>query len=341
MKLQGAILDNRPLEERLKDFSRDEILLPGAGVPYTNERPLRLKATVYNQRATDSCVAHALLTQLEYEGLLKESASQLQLYRKRANYAGSGANGVDLYGKVKQGLTRYSDSPTPTTATEAYANALRLLVGSDLTHPFKYFSYSDAYSPNKALYEYIPQDVHSGKAVVVFIHATNAEWRKEWVEPTDRVDLWTAPVRHAVVLVPKGDFTDSRGKRWLTVHDSAHFGGYSKRFISEEFLEKRAYWGAIVVAEGKTEPVETKPVLPTTPVSLGQRSVAVSNLQSFLISKGFLEPQYQTGYYGALTARAVLWYQLYHHKKFTDTIPELLSLKGHWWGAQSINSLKK
>ena len=340
--LNDALIDTRHPKERIKDYVRDEIMLASSGVPYTNQRPTEVGATVYNQYQTSSCVAHAVATALEYEGIItaQTAVSQLQLYRKRLNYPNSGAHGYDLFDKLKLGQTKYKDSPTPVNASEIFANTLPLLLGAKFLKDFSYFNYSDGRTANKALSEYVPDDVHNGKAIVIFIYASNAEWRKEYVEPTANVTLYTAPVRHAVVLIPRGDFTQN-GKRWLAVHDSAHFGGRYLRYISEEFLEKRVYWGATIVK--KDTPTPPPPVygLPVTACSFGDRSLAVSTLQAYLVGKKFLAPQYITGYYGQLTSKAVLWFQLYHHDMFDDSIPQLLALKGAWWGSQSIAVINK
>jgi hypothetical protein len=97
-----------------------------------------------------------------------------------------------------------------------------------------------------------------------------------------------------------------------------------------------------VFAKGEVPTPPAPPMLgnPTVPCKLNDKGQDVLNLQSFLIKGKFLEPQYLTGFYGNLTAKAVLWWQLYNHKKFTPPIPDLLALKGESWGPQSIAALK-
>jgi hypothetical protein len=75
-------------------------------------------------------------------------------------------------------------------------------------------------------------------------------------------------------------------------------------------------------------------------VKLGDKGQAVLNLQGFLVEKGFLERKFITGNYLGLTAKAVMWFQLYHHDMFDIEIPEILDLKGEWFGAQSVKVAK-
>jgi hypothetical protein len=63
-------------------------------------------------------------------------------------------------------------------------------------------------------------------------------------------------------------------------------------------------------------------------------------LQKYLIKEGKLKPEYQTGYYGAITAKAVLWWQLEHWDRYDQqkaNIPILLEYAGKYWGQGSID----
>lgn len=328
---EGALPDTRPEAEKAKDYKAEEIALAGSAQVFQNQKITKLTAKVYSQEQTYSCVPHAFLTQLEYEGIAKEM-SQLRAYRKRTNYPGGGSWGPDMYNQIKSGQNPNIEAPVVRGHTEGMANAMPYVLGNKLIKDFKYFSFDD--------YTKIPSMVSAGKAITIFIYASDNEWSREYVEVRDDVTLYNAYVRHAVTLVPQGDFTEN-GKQWLSVHDSAAFGGRHLRYISYDFLLRRVYYAAEVVAEGEVpapQPIQTGN--PTTPCKINDRSDNVRNLQAFLIKEKFLEPQYVTGFYGRLTSNAVLWWQLYNHQKFTSNIPELLSLKGEYWGAQSINALQ-
>lgn len=335
----SALIDERSDIEKAKDYSTQEIASALAVTPFQNSRIKELTATVYNQWYVGSCVPHAFYTQLEYEGIAPTGMSQLRAYRKRFNYPSEGSNGVDMYNKIKGGQS--NDFPTPRGFRESEAAAMPLIQGTGLIPDFKYFQHIDN---GRIVVEDIPKDVAVGKAITIFIYATESEWAREYVEIKDEnLKLSEAVVRHAVCLIPLGDFTKN-GKQWFSVHDSAKFGGRHLRYISYDFLQKRVYFSAKVI---KTTDI---PVPPAPPVIIekpyencnkGDRGTAVLNLQKYLIDGGYLKPEYATGYYGSLTAKAVLWWQLFNHKDFTSDIPQLLEWGGKYWGSQSINVVKK
>lgn len=335
----GALPDVRPQKERDKDYNAKELASAHHVVSFRHSKPTKLGATLYSQEYTSSCVAHAILTQLEYEGLIKPSPkgySQLLNYRKRQYYPNPGAWAVDLYERLREGQHKHSVAPVKPKHREAEANQLPYLVGEKMMPEFNYFSITD--------YKSVPGEVSSGKAVVVFIWATNAEWSKEYVtviEPD--LKLEGAYVRHAVCLMPNGDFKEKEGE-WLTVHDSAGFGGRHLRYISKDFLLNRCYYASKVYPKNNIpNPEPPVTTLPTVPCEFKQESKDVRNLQGYLIREGYLDSQYQTGYYGVLTAKALLEWQLVHYKEFNYVRPvrELLSLEGKWFGQQSIDIITK
>jgi hypothetical protein len=332
--LNAALPDTRPQKERDRDYYTAEIAAAPLSRPYQNPKPTTTAATIYSQEYTGSCVPHGFLTQLEYEGLIpKEGISQLRAYRKRANYPAAGSGAVDMYTKIKSGQSIYADCPTPIGVNDSYANALPQMPGTSLVKDFSYYQY-------KNLAE-VPYDIAAGKAVALFIYATEAEWAREYVEPTDAVSLETAYIRHCVCLIPTGDFTEN-GKKWLAVHDSAAFGGRHLRHISEEFLFKRAFFASKVHANDKTPTPPISYTPPSAPCSFGMSALPVHNLQAYLADKGYLDAKHVTGYYGAITAKAVLVWQLERWEAWKDKggVKHLLDLNGHYWGDVSIALIK-
>jgi hypothetical protein len=329
----GALLDHRPISAKNKDYLANE-LATTPGVPFTNDRPKALLSTVYSQEKTSSCVPHAILTQLEYEGVVKKSPdglSQLHAYRKRINYPHPGCIAADIYDAIKGGQRQNFLAPVKKGHTETQANELFYSLGEKLITDFHYYHITS--------YKTIPTDVSTGKAVMVFLYATLNEYSREYVTVRDKVNLSEAVVRHAVCLVPNGDFSQD-GQDWLTIHDSAAFNQRHLRYVSLDFLLQRAYYAAKVYRVNALPPVPPPtPFRPTEPCQFGDKTKAVKLLQSYLIHLGYLEPQYQTGYYGALTKKAVLEWQLTHAAKFNYVRPvrELLLLDGAWWGKQSID----
>lgn len=333
----SALPDNRPVILKEKDYSTAEVLTSSAPA-FQNPRPTKVTATEFNQWYAGSCVPHGVLTQLEYEGLVVPDISRLRLYRKRSNYPQSGSIGVDIYDKAKAGVS--TDFPTPPYCTEAMATAMPYIEGVKLLKDFTYFQYVDK-ETNRLLLEDVPHDVAIGKPVSIFIFASESEWSEKYVEiKNPSLGIGGAEVRHCVCIVPRGDFTEN-GKRWLAVQDSAKFGGLGLRYVEyDKFFLTRTYFAGKVYAKD-TIPVVVPPpqvidMIPDVACELGRRGDAVFALQRFLAKEGKLEAQYVTGYYGALTAKAVLWWQLEHWNEFDLTVPQLLDLGGKYWGNASI-----
>jgi len=223
------------------------------------------------------------------------------------------------------------------------ATAMEYELGMKLIKDFTFYQYIDK-ATGKQLLENVPVDVASGKAVPIFIYATEKEWSQEYVEVgTESVTLQDAEVRHCVCIIPQGDFTKD-GKKWLTVQDSAKFGGRGMRYVEyDTFFLNRCYFASKVYATD-TLPVPVTEIImakPTTPCALGDRNIAVLYLQQFLVNEGKLAPEYATRYYGAITAKAVLWWQLEHWNEFDVPVPKLLEWNGQYWGEGSIKIINK
>lgn len=332
----GALPDTRPAKEKKKDYHSEEVASTYAGSAFSNQKITKLPISVYSQEFTQSCVLHAFYTLLEYEGLVAPSPngmSQLRAYRKRANYPAPGTAAVDGWLKIKEGQNFNKDAPVVKNHTEVMANAMPKIVGEKLLADFNFFDFLD--------YSLVPGVISQGKAVAIFIYATDAEWSREYVDVLEpNLTVFQAPVRHAVTLVPRGDFTEN-GRKWLTVHDSAAFGGRHLRYIPLEFLLKRAYYATQVFPKTPVPtPVPPGPTSPTRPCQINDRGQAVLDLQAFLIEKGYLGPQYLTGFFGVLTAKALLWFQLENWQKFDVRVPQILEWDGKYYGQRTIDIVK-
>jgi hypothetical protein len=325
----GIIEDTRSHEEKIRDWDSREIAL-GSG---TGSKITKIPIKVYDQQGTSSCTAHAILSMMEYNQVLKKEVSRYLLYRKRFNFPFEGSNATDLLKKshsdhdTNGGLTYYDDVAHPLNLTEIWANTLPFVIGKNITVPFNYFTIFD--------WNELEAKVNSGIAVTLAFYSTVNEWSREWVEERDIVTPNNAKVRHQVTLIPKGAFREN-GKLWFSVHDSAKFGNRHLRYATLDFFRNR-----VIVqpqfAIPKAMPVEPPKVNKTlSAVKLGDRGQAVTNLQGFLADKGFLERRFVTGFYGPITQKAVLWFQLYNHEEFDIDIPELLKLNGEWFGSQSV-----
>lgn len=334
-KYNGVCEDTRSEAEKAKDWDSREIVL-GSG---TGSKITEIPIDVHDQMRTSSCTAHAVLAMMEYNGVVHNFISRFPLYRKRFNFPGEGSNATDLIIKSHPsfhshgGLNLYDSINYPNILTEEWANSLPFVIGEDISGSFNYFTIRD--------WDELEHTVNSGIAVTLAFYSTVNEWSREYVEERDTVTPSTAKVRHQITLIPKGAFREN-GKLWFSVHDSAKFGGRFLRYATLDFLKNRVIVQpqfAIPANIVEIPPVKVNKTI--KPVKLNDRGQYVLNLQGFLAKKGFLENEYVTGFYGPITSKAVLWFQLYHHKKFSSSIPELLKLKGEYFGPQSVQVAKK
>lgn len=256
----GALADSRPSVAKAKDFKASDI----AGAPaiplFKNPKVTALTATTYSQEYVSDCVPHGFYTQLEYEGIVPKSGmSQLLAYRKRSNYATAGSQAVDMYTQIRNGQSINADAATFSGMTEVAANNLMLVPGTKLLAPFNYYGFENLFfnsSNSKSNGDAIAACA-SGKAIAIFIFATEAEWSQEYVRVKDQnLPIATAYIRHCVCIVPKGDFTEMN-QQWLAVHDSAKFGGRHLRYITYDFFLKRCYYASQVYATGTVPPASS------------------------------------------------------------------------------------
>lgn len=337
--MNAALPDTRSQTAKDKDYRSTEIAA-GAVPTFQHTKLTALGATLFNQWYVGSCVPHGFWTMLEYEGIVPKgfNQSQLRSYRKRINYPGAGSVGVDMLDKIRAGQS--NDFATPAGATEALATAMPLVVGTKQIKDFKYFQHLD--SDGNQDFTLVPTDVASGKAVAIFIFASEAEWSREYVDIlAPQLKREDAYVNHCVCIIPNGDFVDENGISRLSVHDSAGFGGIHLRHISYAFLLRRAYFSVKAYAvDALPTPPNPEPVMkPTNPCQFNDKNQFVKDLQTFLVGEKKLDPQYVTGLYGAITAKAVMWYQLEKWWRFTGGVPVLLDNAGHYWGKESIATL--
>lgn len=188
----------------------------------------------------------------------------------------------------------------------------------------------------------------TGKAVMVWFFFTGAEWSPQIPVIQDTNLTIQSGLRHSVAAV---DFALVNGKKYLIIEDSAHFGGITRRLISEEFFKARNWfirYPMSFVFQDQSAPLpdpQPAPVNPkphhvfTTPFEFGSTSADVKALQDILKYEGFFPINTaSTGYYGAITAGGVLKWQIKHN---VAPLTELNSLQGRRAGSKTIAKLNE
>lgn len=325
----GVILDNRPKEDLVQDYQGIE-LLAGA-VQWQEKKDLKKVNRVKNQGQVGQCVAMTTATLLEIElhrltGKWLE-LSPLSIYLERANQ-GDGMwvyDALDIAKKKGVSLEALFNSEG---YNESQANQLKMNSTAR--------AYAKALTEIDLSYLYLPinidtiaQALDKGHGVGLILYANSNEYGD--VPFVSKKLTWeSASITHSITAL---DYTLYKGQKALWIVDSwglTGIGGY--RYITEDFLNERittaSYFDKFILDVGKTNKYHF-----TKSVQIGMRDNEIIKIQDFLTERGYFPVGLSTGYYGNITAQAVLKWQLDNK---VDTQTELLRLGGNYWGQKSI-----
>ncbi len=342
----GVVDDERDSIEKEKDYLHEETAgTPPPQDPFSNKILTESSYPIENQYRTSACVAYA--TCLAKSATRQQSTDKFQrlsplfVYRHRRNFPGEGSSMPDIFGIMKKyGAPLFETVPTPFGASEVKANTVDI-TSLDYTEAEIFGDDGDEYYTfgNPKDFEEIARVAQSGFAVAVLIYATYDEWAHDVVEiKTSTLPKRTAPIRHAVVVLPKSGHWRN-GKRYLTIQDSSHFGRKYLRHVPEDFMKARCYYamywkGVSFIGSGERPDYTFTKVL-----RFGMRGNEVIMAQKLLIAEGLLPSDCATGYYGGRTLSAVRAFQ----SKYADDIltPIGLSEPTNTWGSQCIAKANK
>lgn len=330
----GVLLDERPEEEKEKDYNAEEVLPQSSVVDWRDKEIDQLKKVnrVKSQGQAGTCVAQTKATQLEWEvkRLTGEwiELSPLSIYKHRVNttpgmWVSDALNIVKKKGATleaflkSENLTEHEATIAKmTTTANAYAKALTEI---DLS------------------YLYLPTDIdriatalEMGHAVGLILFATRDEYTNVPYIKNPNLNWTTATIRHAVTAL---DYFIYNGKKALWIVDSwgvgTGQGGY--RIITEDFMPRITtadYFDRFILDKGNPQKYDFYMNL-----KFGDRNDQVVLLQNFLKERGYFPVnQASTGYYGSITANAVLRWQIDNN---VDTKETLTRLQGKHFGPKS------
>jgi hypothetical protein len=184
----------------------------------------------------------------------------------------------------------------------------------------------------------------TGKALMVWFWFNRQEWTSEPRVIDQSLPLaGAATLRHAVAAV---DYTMYKGKKALIIEDSwgVQHGLGGRRIITEDFFSRRNYFvGHLMNFDFEQGPISTKPkhnfrqqmtFSPTFSVN-----PEVVHLQNVLKYEGLFPSNIEsTGYYGSITAKAVLEFQKKHN---VASLAELNALQGRVVGPATLAKLNQ
>lgn len=355
----GALIDDRPDTEKMKDFYFLETVASVEPVNWV-EKPETSwrKFPIFSQNGSGSCVAQTMakLLGVMYWLLNGEYVhfSATHLYQRRSNKPSGGMIGVNAFDIARQGITLEELVPSQNMTDQQMDGTVIAQYKDDVGKIFAIKNYVQL--PIQDIDTVASVIQKTGKAVMVWFYFRYDEWVDVPVINDPNMQSSSAPARHSISAV---DYFLYAGKKALLIEDSwgPGHGIGGRRIITEDFFKKRNFFAAYPIAFSfdTTDP-SPKPrytftkrleFIPLDPVTkeipdtlmgkhLTQKDDVIA-LQDILKYEG-LFPQNisSTGYYGAVTSRAVLDYQRRYQVAAES---ELSALAGHAVGAKTIADL--
>lgn len=326
----GANFDIRPETERVKDYSFLEIVSSPNPVQWVEKNEDEIRTfPIQNQSSSFSCVAQALRKVLRVYYWLKYGRdvdfSATHIYQRRYNKGTGGMSGPDALSILEKGVTLNVFVPSDNMTEDEMNNYPIEDIHTEVGELFK--TGKAIYLTGKSIDDIASVIQTTQKAVLLFFFFTSKEWSKEVPLILDDQLQSSNALRHGVAAV---DFTLVDGEKALVIEDSAHFGGKSRRFITEQFFDKRCFFAAYPMnfkfLEEEQDDLGQKPYYTFTktlefiplnekgeisnPIKHAEQAKDVVWLQDILKFDGvFPKNITSSGYYGAITSDAVYSFQ--------------------------------
>lgn len=321
MKYKGILEDNRPKKLKDKDFLSSELDM--GEVKYVTRATAIKNADKYisrNQYSKSSCVPSSICNALW-------NTEQVQLadeflYTQRINKPDLGCYWYDQADIViKQGTCPRTFMKEVKTEKEANAIVPTEEQKSVATE-FRQLSYINITKPK---IEDLAKWSNQGYAVPFSIWATSKEWSLEYPEIKDvTLTREKASILHAICVIPNTAYV-YKGKKYVIITDSSHFGKRYIRHLSEDFLAVRTHHGVVFTdLSSEVNKLRHKGHVFTKDLTVGSTGSEVKILQETLQDLGFFPANFDcTEYFGGITRQAVKDFQ----KKYEKSILWSIGLK--------------
>ena len=333
MKLFSGVLDDpRPPEEKQKDYRSEEVVTT---CPIWSVKDKLREYPIYHQDGSGACVAFtfAKLIATEVKKLTQEwiDFSPSFIYKRRSNQTTAGmniANAADIVRREGSTLEALMKSQN---LTEVQINSVHET----------YVATEIAKGVSKAVnsYLYVVPNIERIATIIDQGHSVGLVIFADWEEYSDTPQVLKnltyaeAQIRHMVTAVDYFLHPDLGKCLWIEDSWGVGHGQGGRRVFTKNFVNTRTQL-AIYLDGFEFDTKEIEKITFTTPVQFAERNDEVRKVQDFLKSQGtFPSNQESTGYYGNITARAVIDWQL---KELEVPEAQLKEWGGRFWGPASI-----
>ena len=353
----GAVIDNRPEEEKLTDKKFVEFVAAIDPVNWIEKLLTTVrKFPIFNQNGSGSCVAQTRAKEMGIMRWLKDKIyvhfSASHIYQQRINKPSPGmlaydANNITMSGATLEVLAPSQDM-TDLQMDSANVEAYKKEIGKIFSIP------APIELPTRDIDTIASVIQKTGKGVMVWFFFGIGEWNRPMPEILDpSMTLATAPALHSVTAV---DFTLYQGKKCLIIEDSwgTGFGINGQRIITEDFFKARNWYSSYLmnfnfdstIMKPKYNftkalefiPLNNQGLISNPAKNEAQKSDVIALQDIMKFEKIFPSNVSSTGYYGATTAESVLKWQKFHN---VAPDSELDPLQGRKVGPKTLAKLNE
>ena len=330
----GVLDDLRSDEEKQQDFQAEE-LVSSFNVDWRSKEDLN-KYPIWSQGQTGSCVAFAYAKQVSIE-IYNQTGVWLDyspsfIYQRRSNRPATGMNVLNGAQIVKD----QGDTLEAFMASQNFRNDNEIDSIPETSIATKY---AEAIKGAINAYVFLTRDIDSiantiskGHPVGLTIYANRHEYT-DTPQVIDNLTYREAEIRHQVVAVDY--FVHPELGKCLWIEDSwgVGHGQGGRRIFTEEFVSKRTHLAIYLEKFVFDFGVELENVS-LRQAEYGDNNQAVKDIQDFLKGQGYFPSnQDSTGYYGNITARSVLLWQL---NNLSISEGQLREWGGRYFGPSSV-----
>lgn len=314
----GAMLDLRPDSEKELDYKFEEIVSSAATVNWV-EKPKSdwRKFQIYNQDGSGSCVAQtgrkllSIMYWLVSGKWVDLSASHI--YKRRANKPQGGMGGNDVFQIMQKGTTENQYAPSD-NMNDTQMDSVEVTPEEELIGK-KYAIGNYLTVPVKDIDTIASIIQTTGKGVMVWFYWKYDEWLDVPEVKHTNLNLYAADTcRHSVCAV---DFTLYNGEKALIIDDSWDKVATAldgQRVITESFFKERNFFAAYPMNFRYDQKHVFTKTLKFNPKFFVDEEVKA--LQDILKKQGLFPSNVDTtGYFGAITLKAVKQFQTKYNLK--------------------------